>query len=72
MKIASLGAPEVALIALTRVILGVGIGLLIHDKLQRDQQQVIGWTCLVAGVLTTIPLIANILVSGLRNFQGAL
>ena len=42
MKTATLAVPEIGLIALTRVILGMGIGLLIHNKLNADQQRVGG------------------------------
>ena len=48
--------PELALLAGTRGMLGAGVGLLLADKLRRDQRESIGWTLVAIGVLTTIPL----------------
>ena len=48
--------PELILIAGTRVALGVGIGLLVGDKLGRDVRKGAGWALLGVGVVTTIPL----------------
>ena len=42
--------PEVMLIAGTRVALGVGLGLLISDWLNKDQRQAAGWALLGVGV----------------------
>jgi hypothetical protein len=53
--------PEIGLIAVTRAALGAGIGLLIADHLTRQQRQMIGRTLLGIGVLTTIPLVADVL-----------
>jgi hypothetical protein len=56
MNTTNLTIPQVGLIAMTRAVLGVGVGLLIHDKLHTQQRNAIGWTCLTLGLLTTIPL----------------
>jgi hypothetical protein len=48
--------PELALIAGTRGLLGVGIGLLAAGQLSDDQRRVLGRTLLAIGALTTIPL----------------
>ena len=56
--------PEIGLIAGTRVALGVGIGLLISDRLNKDQRKAAGWALLGVGVLTTIPIVAGILGKG--------
>jgi hypothetical protein len=53
--------PEVMLIAGTRVALGVGLGLLISDWLNKDQRQAAGWALLGVGVLSTIPLVRGLL-----------
>jgi hypothetical protein len=53
--------PELALIAGTRVALGAGIGLLAADRLNDDQRRAVGWTLLGVGVITTIPLVAEVL-----------
>ena len=48
--------PELGLVAGTRGLLGVGIGLLLADKLTDDRRKGIGWTLVAVGALTTIPL----------------
>lgn len=48
--------PELGLIAGTRGMLGAGIGLLLADRLTTEQRKAAGWTLLVVGVLTTVPL----------------
>jgi hypothetical protein len=53
--------PEIMLIAGTRVALGVGLGLLISDQLNRDQRKGAGWALLAVGVLTTIPIVKGVL-----------
>lgn len=55
MKTATLALPEIAGIAVTRAILGVGIGLWMADTLARNQRRKISLACIVTGVLTTIP-----------------
>jgi hypothetical protein len=44
------------LLAVTRVALGVGIGLLLTDRLTATERRSLGWTLCVVGGLTTIPL----------------
>jgi hypothetical protein len=53
--------PEIMLIAGTRVALGVGLGLLISDWLNKDQRKAAGWALLGVGVLTTIPIVKGLL-----------
>ena len=53
--------PELALIAGTRAALGVGIGLLLADKIDPDRRKAVGWTLLLVGAVTTIPLALEIL-----------
>ncbi|KLN57282.1 hypothetical protein [Variovorax paradoxus] len=50
--------PELALLAGTRGALGAGVGLLLSDRLSKEQRRNIGWTLVAVGVLTTIPLAA--------------
>jgi hypothetical protein len=57
----SLTTPEIMLIAGTRVALGAGIGLLLSDRLNRDQRKAAGWALLAVGVLTTIPIMRRVL-----------
>jgi hypothetical protein len=47
MKERGLTIPEIALIGGTRVALGVGIGLLISDRLNKDQRKGAGWALFV-------------------------
>ena len=61
MKERTLTMPEIMLIAGTRVALGVGIGLLLADKLNDDQRRGAGWALLGVGVLSTIPLVIHVL-----------
>ena len=56
-----LSIPEIILIAGTRVALGIGVGLLISDRLNEDQRKAAGWTLLAVGVLTTIPIVRGVL-----------
>ena len=60
MKERSLTFPEIGLIAGTRVALGMGIGLLLSNRLNKDQRKAAGWTLLGMGILTTIPLVLGV------------
>jgi len=53
--------PEIMLVAGTRVALGVGVGLLLSDRLNKDQRKAAGWALLAVGVLTTIPIVKGVL-----------
>ena len=53
--------PEVMLVAGTRVALGIGIGLLISDRLTKDQRKGAGLALLAVGVLTTIPILTGVM-----------
>jgi hypothetical protein len=57
----TLPVPELALIALTRAMAGAGLGLLLADELKPKQKRAIGWSLLAVGILSTIPLAANVL-----------
>ena len=61
MKKAELTLPEIALIAGTRGMLGAGAGLLLADRLNDDQRRAIGWTLLIIGAVSTIPLAIEVL-----------
>lgn len=60
----TLSAPEIGLIAGTRLALGVGIGLLISGRLSDDQRRAAGWALAAVGGITTIPLIAHVIAGG--------
>ena len=55
-KQTSLAIPELALIAATRGMLGAGIGLLAADHLRPEPRRAVGWTLLLVGAVSTIPL----------------
>jgi len=61
MKERTMTIPDLALIAGTRIALGAGIGLLLADKLNKDHRKGAGWALLGIGVLTTVPLVMNVL-----------
>jgi hypothetical protein len=52
---------EIMLIAGTRVALGIGIGLLLSTKLNKDQCRAAGRALAVVGGLTTIPLALGVI-----------
>ena len=53
--------PDLILMAGTRVALGVGIGLVLSERMNRDQRKAAGWSLLAVGAATTIPLVINII-----------
>jgi hypothetical protein len=53
--------PELGLIAGTRVLLGVGVGLLLANWLAPDQRRAAGWALFIAGAASTIPLAFEVL-----------
>jgi len=61
MRKKTLTLPEIGLIAGTRVALGIGIGLLVADKLNRDTRKGAAIALLLVGALSTIPIAAGIL-----------
>ncbi len=61
MKKSELTLPEIGLIAGTRAMLGAGAGLLLADRLSDDQRKKIGWTLLIIGAISTIPLAIDVL-----------
>lgn len=61
MKHTLLTIPEIALIAGTRVALGVGLGLLVGGKLSQDARRGAGWALLAVGAFSSIPLLIDVL-----------
>ncbi len=61
MRKALLTLPELALIAGTRGMLGAGIGLLVAPRLNQDRRKAAGWTLLLVGAISTIPLALQVL-----------
>jgi hypothetical protein len=52
--------PVLALFAGTRGMVGFGLGLLLSERFRSDRRRAVGWTLLVAGALSTIPLALTI------------
>jgi hypothetical protein len=61
MKQRTLALTDIILLAGTRVALGAGIGLLVSDKLTKDQRRGAGWALLGVGVVSSIPLAIGII-----------
>ncbi len=61
MKEAHITLPELALIAGTRAALGAGLGLLLADRLPEGQRKAVGWTLLMVGAVTTVPIAMRVL-----------
>ena len=61
MKTTELTFADIGLIASTRGMLGAGLGLLVSGKLSSEQRRAVGWTLVFVGVVTTVPLLLNVL-----------
>jgi len=61
MKATCISIPELALIAGTRAALGAGIALILGEQLTKEQKKAIGWTLLLVGVVTTVPIMAIVI-----------
>jgi hypothetical protein len=59
----ALSMPEIAIIAGTRAALGAGVALLLAGKLSRERRKAVGWTLVSVGVITTIPILFQLLGS---------
>src|SRR5512133_723560 len=51
-----LNLSDIILIAMTRGMLGAGLGLLLAGKLTREQRVAVGRTLMAIGAVTTLPL----------------
>lgn len=60
MRETTVNLPTIALVAGTRVGLGIGLGLLLSDHFAPEKRRSVGWTLFAVGVLSTIPLAAEI------------
>ena len=61
MREISLSVPEIGLMVGTRVALGVGIGLVLSNRLNKDERKAAGLALLAVGIMTTVPIIINII-----------
>ena len=55
MKQLNLNLPTFGFIVMTRGLLGMGIGLLISQRLSAEQRRAVGLTLVAVGAATTIP-----------------
>lgn len=62
--------PVIALVAMTRGMLGAGLALLLGDRLKPEQRRHLGWTLFVVGAVTTVPLAMNV-VANSRTIKSA-
>ena len=63
MKRHSVTVPQLGLIAGTRALLGAGVALLLSEKLSAEQRRAVGWTLVCVGVVSTLPLMLEVLQS---------
>ena len=61
MRRLEMNIPQFGMIVGTRAMIGVGLGLLLADRIGREKRSAIGWTLLTVGALSTLPLLAQIL-----------
>ncbi len=61
MRKAQLELTTIGLIAGTRVMLGLGLGMLLADKFKKDQRRAVGWTLFLVGASATVPLALHVL-----------
>jgi len=67
MKHVELDVPTLAFIVVTRAVLGLGVGLLLADKLPPARRRTTGLLLVAAGALTTIPAARAVFRSGQRS-----
>ena len=60
MKKTELALTELGMIAGTRAMLGAGAGLLLGEKLSKESRRAVGWTLLLVGLASTVPLAINV------------
>lgn len=63
MRETNLTVSQLVLLVGTRVAAGVGVGLLLSEKMDRSARRAAGVALLAVGVLSTIPLAAELLGS---------
>jgi hypothetical protein len=69
MKSVLLNLPTLGFIVATRAALGVGIGLLISERLPRQRRRAIGATLVAIGAATTVPAALSVFRSVRRSKQ---
>jgi hypothetical protein len=68
MKNVVLNLPTFGFVVMTRAMLGVGIGLLLSERLSVERRRAVGLTLVMVGAATTVP--AALAVFGRQERQG--
>jgi hypothetical protein len=63
-KLKQLSVPTIATIAVTRGAIGFGAGLLLADKFRRESRKALGWSLLLSGLFSTIPIALHVFNKG--------
>ena len=71
MERAPLSISEIAIIGGTRDLAGAGIGMLLANKLSEDQRRAVGWSLLLVGALTTIPIAIQLFGSRAEHYESS-
>jgi hypothetical protein len=61
MRDVQLTLPELALLVGTRAAFGAGLGLLLAECLPEGRRKGVGWTLLLVGAVSTVPLAFEVL-----------
>ena len=56
----SVTVPELVLIAATRGVIGFGAGLLLADKFKVERRKLLGWSLLLSGLASTVPIAMHV------------
>lgn len=67
MKARTVTLPQLAMIGGTRAAAGAGLALLLAHRLEPAQRRAVGWTLLAVGVISTIPLVADVMFGNGRS-----
>ena len=59
-KLKTLTIPEIAVIAATRGAIGFGAGLLLANKFNQSKRKTLGWSLLLSGLASTIPIAMHV------------
>jgi hypothetical protein len=71
MRTVTLSIPQLALLVATRAMGSAGMALLLGDRLDRSQRKAVGTTLAAVGVLTTLPLLAEVVSANRAHQSGA-
>ena len=69
MKNVLLNLPTLGFIVSTRAALGIGIGLLLSERLPVQRRRAIGATLIAVGAVTTVPALRSVIRSVRRSNQ---